>query len=146
MCGAVIPLSRASEQWRNMISEAKPGSSLLKAHEHLLFMTAVHDNLFANAKVAQLLLDPVMKSIHQLEADQPMLSYLNCVVFNLLTHFGEFSLTHEDSYTVGSVPSRKNSRQVAKPITLVESLEKDIAFMWRPAMSAAAVLDPSNGS
>lgn len=78
------------------------------------------------------------------EADQPMLSYLRRLYENLRFHFNEFKLKYGEELTLGEIPPPKNSRKESVRITLCESFDKDFEFIWRPAMSAAAMFDPLN--
>ena len=88
------------------------------------------------------LLGPVMDAIHQLEADQPMLSFIKPLWQQLQTHFTEFTEDNAD-LAKGEVPADKRKKN-PKPtkISLLQLLEQDRVKLWHLAMDAAAVLDP----
>jgi hypothetical protein len=133
-----------SEEWEAGLGDR--GSKLKSAH------TAMHNpdaNLFDDAEKFEELLGPVMDAIHQLEADQPMLSYLAGVYAKLRAHFESFADNNIPCFNIeineGFLPpDRRKLRPQSSPITLTESLDRDIEAAWRPCMSAAALLDPLN--
>jgi hypothetical protein len=129
----------ATQVWRDTMT--KCSTALRKAHDMLF---ALENDLFCLADKVEELLGPVMHAIHTLEADQPMLSYLSSVYDSLRDHFSSFSSANP-VLANGEMPAdkRKKDSRFTK-ITLVESFERDKEFMWRPAMSAAAILDPLN--
>ena len=85
-----------------------------------------------------------MDVIHTLEADQPMLSFLGGLYDNLRVCFEEFSEAIPHLAT-GEVPVDKRKKDGHRAtIDLVQQFDQDTELMWRPVMSAAAVLDPLN--
>jgi hypothetical protein len=129
----------ATQAWRE--SMTKSSASLRKAHDML---SALDNDLIFLAEKVEELMGPVMDAIHTLEADQPMLSYLSSVYDGLRDIFEAFSKANP-SLADGEIPTdmRKKDSSPTK-ITLVESFDRDREFMWRPVMSAAAILDPLN--
>ena len=116
-------------------------AAMNKAHDML---AELEGDLFSLADKVEELLGPVMDAIHILEADQPMLPYFSGLYDNLEEHFMVFSADNPDLAT-GEVPIDKRKKNAAvEAITLLESFQQDRKFMWRPVMSAAAVLDPLN--
>jgi hypothetical protein len=85
---------------------------------------------------------PYEASIHQLEADQPMLRFIKPLWGKLQAHFTDFSADNAE-LSKDKVPAdrRKSNPQPTK-IALVQLLEQDHVKLWHPAMDAAAELDP----
>lgn len=114
----------------------------------MIFAAEEEDTLFVLAAKVETLLGPVLNAIHTLEADQPMLSYLDGLYGTLGEHFDQLSKDNPE-LSHGKIPADKrvsedDPRSNPQLITLVESFERDRQFMWRPVMSAAAILDPLN--
>jgi hypothetical protein len=126
----------AKAEWKASVQES---AGMKKAHE---LINALEDDLFELADKLDVLLGPVMDAIHQLEADQPMLSFIKPVWGKLQKHFAQFSSDHSDE-AEGEIPADRRKRNPQPtPISLVQLLEQDRLKLWHPAMDAAAVLDP----
>lgn len=127
-----------SDEWKTQL---KGNKGFQAVHD---FMMKAEDSLFDRCELLGELMEPVMRAIHQFEADQPMLSFVGGVFKNLKAHFDAFETEHPE-LSMGTIPADKRSKDSAeKPILLSESLQRDVDFAWRPSMTAASVLDPLN--
>jgi hypothetical protein len=107
-------------------------------------LSALDNDLIFLAERVEELMGPVMDAIHTLEADQPMLSYLSSVYDGLRDIFEGFSEANP-SLADGEIPTDMHKKYSSPTkITLVKSFDRDREFMWRPVLSAAAILDPLN--
>lgn len=77
---AVVRKLAASAEWRATLADSV---AMKRLHEQV---TAADSDLYHSASKAEELLGPVMDAIHQLEADQLMLSCLSGAWNKLLTH------------------------------------------------------------
>jgi Protein of unknown function (DUF 659)/hAT family C-terminal dimerisation region len=129
----------ATQVWRDAVT--KCSVPLRKAHDML---SALENDLFFLAEKVEELLGPVMDAIHTLEADQPMLSYLSSVYDSLRANFDAFG-KENPLLADGEIPADKRKKNSAPTvINLLASFDRDREFIWRPVMSAAAILDPLN--
>jgi hypothetical protein len=130
----------ASAEWRAALADS---AALKRAHKHI---TAEENDLFASACEAEELLGPVMDYIHQLEADQPMLSFLQGVWDRLVAHVTDFAEDNPE-LNAGQIPADRRKRNPRPtPTTLAATWQQDRDNFWQPVMGAAAVLDPVNWS
>jgi hypothetical protein len=128
----------ASAAWRAALADS---SALKHAHAHI---TAAENDLFHSACKAEQLLGPVMDYIHQLEADQPMLSFLKGVWDKLIAHAVDFAEDNPE-LSAGQIPADRRKRKPRPtPTTLAATWQQDRDNFWQPAMGAAALLDPVN--
>ncbi len=126
----------AAAEWKAVVQES---AAMKQAHS---MITAADNDLFEIADQVEKLLGPVMDTIHQLEADQPMLSFLSGLWDNLLAHVEKFAADNPD-LDKGIVPADKRKRNPRPTsISLAQLFNQDKMKMWHPAMTAAAVLDP----
>jgi hypothetical protein len=93
----------AKAEWRASVQDS---AGMKKAHE---LINALEDDLFELADKLEVLLGPVMDAIHQLEADQPMLSFIKPMWGKLQKHFAQFSADHPDE-AEGEIPADRRKR------------------------------------
>jgi hypothetical protein len=88
----------------------------------------------------------MMDDIHQLEADQPMLSFLKGVWDKLVAHAMDFAEDNPE-LNAGQIPASRRKRDPRPaPTTLAATWQQDRDNFWQPVMGAAAVLDLVNWS
>jgi hypothetical protein len=92
----------AKAEWKASVQDS---AGMKKSHE---LINALEDDLFELAGKLEVLLRPVMDAIHQLEADQPMLSFIKPMWGKLQMHFAQFSAYHPDE-AEGEIPAQKES-------------------------------------
>jgi hypothetical protein len=126
----------ATAEWKVSVQDS---AGMKRVHE---LITALEDDLFELADKLEVLLGPVMDAIHQLEADQPMLSFIKPIWGKLQKHFVQFSADNPDEVE-GEIPADTLKRNPQPtPISLVQLREQDRLRLWHLAMDAAAELDP----
>jgi hypothetical protein len=87
-----------------------------------------------------------MDDIHQLEADQPMLSFFKGIWDKLVAHAMDFAEDNPE-LNAGQIPADRRKRNPhPAPATLAATWQQDRDNFWQPGMGAAAVLDPVNWS
>lgn len=131
----------ATYAWSDALKAKGVGKAFTDAHAFL--NSATCDDFECIERVEELM-SPVMDAIHQLDADQPMLSMVPGLFNSIAKHSDSFAEEYPD-LAIGVVPANKRAADsVDVPITLQESFAKDCGVALRPAFNAAVVIDPLN--
>jgi hypothetical protein len=103
-------------------------------------ITALENDLFELADRVEVLLGPVMDAIHQLEADQPMLSFIKSSWGKLQKHFAQFSADNPEQAKGKISADRPKRNSQPTPISLVQLLVLDrIIVCFRTYQASVAI-------
>jgi hypothetical protein len=111
-------------------------------HKMLLGSYGDRDGVVKRVPIVKKLYAPIMSVLTQVEADRASLSRMRALVRQLEAHAEWFNQTHGDLCADGVI---RKGNTLARTVTMVEIFHSRIReFYYRPAMTAAFLLDPIN--
>jgi hypothetical protein len=128
----------STEEWKNAVAGS---TGMQNAHDMIV---QLEDDMLEMGSKVEELLGKVLGSVLRLEADQPMISFLLGIFGNLGQHFRQLGQDNPELVHGTIPPDRRKRRPTARRISLSELVARDREVFWKPAMTAAAVLDPLN--
>lgn len=126
------------------MSQPSPPAAGVQIKKGILDIDAeTPEHTFDNSlRAACALIDPIMDIMHEIEGDKPYLSQMLVVIDGCVASASQFVAKHDLSMSEGLIKKKGKPDVETDVVQIVQTRMLD--FVYRPCMSLAFLLDPSN--